>query len=177
MENVEQTMFHIADGELMEAKKYKDPVYAEVYEHYVRIGVIGYSKQQFNTAYAEMDIFLALHNVKHTYQTKLQKKIKVELVSGLTDIGIPGIAYRYVKSVFEPEMVKTVGIACAKANDFPQFPVDEKHIIGENWGDESDYFLDNIDCLIRIGGGDQSMKEVETFKQRYPEKLVLEYNL
>lgn len=177
MKNIEQTMFHIADGDLMEAKKYTDPVYAEIYEHPVRIGVIGYSKQDFNKAYAEMDMFLALHNVKHTYETKLQKKIRVDLVSGLTDMGIPGIAYRYVKSVFEPNMVKTVGIACAKAKDFEQFPVDERHIIGTEWGDESDFFLDNIDCLIRIGGGDQSMGEVATFKSRYPEKLVLEYDL
>lgn len=177
MKNIEQTIFHIADGDLMEAKKYTDPVYAEIYENPVRIGVIGYSKQEFNRGYAEMDMFLALHNIKYTYQTNLQKKIKVELVSGLTDMGIPGIAYRYVKSVFEPEMVKTVGVACSKAKDYPQFPVDEKHIIGDEWGDESDYFLNNIDCLIRIGGGEQSMREVATFKSRYPEKLVLEYDL
>ena len=173
----ERDQFDLADGELMEVKKYTDPVYDGLYEKPIKIGVVGYSKQDFNRGYAEMDMFLALHNVKHTFETTRQKTIRVELVSGLTDLGIPAIAYRLVTSVFPRELVKTVGIACEKAKDFKQFPVDERHIIGTDWGDESDFFLDNIDCLIRIGGGNQSMQEVETFKQRYPGKLVLEYEL
>lgn len=176
IKKIEQTMFHVADGELMEAKKYTPPIYDSIHTVPIRVGVVGYSSKKFDTEKAEFLLFLAFQNVKHTFETTLQKTIKIELVSGLTDVGVPALAYRGAISIFGPT-TRTVGIACAKAKDFPQFPVDEKHIIGDNWGDESDYFLDNIDCLIRIGGGDQSMKEVETFKQRYPEKLVLEYNL
>lgn len=177
MKKIEKTMLHIADGELMEAKKYTDPVYQEIHDTPIRIGVIGYSKQTFDEGHAGMDIFLALHNIKHTYETKIQKKIQVELVSGLTDIGIPALAYRYAKSVFSDSLVKTVGIACAKAREYPQFPVDEKHIIGTEWGDESEYFINNIDCLVRVGGGEQSMKEAAMFKQIHPDNMLLETNL
>jgi hypothetical protein len=39
-------------------------------------------------------------------------------------------------------------------------------IIGENWGDESSAFLDEIDVIVRIGGGKQSLTEVQTFKDK-----------
>ena len=33
------------------------------------------------------------------------------------------------------------------------------------------------DIMIRVGGGPQAMKEIKMFKERYPDKLVIEYDL
>ncbi len=86
-------------------------------------------------------------------------------------MGIPALAYR--------EAVKrgwrTVGVACAKAKDYDLFEVDEKHIVGEEWGDESERFLDMIDMMVKVGGGKQSKEEAEKAKKMG--KLVFEYDL
>ncbi|MBI4148037.1 hypothetical protein HY490_01990 [Candidatus Woesearchaeota archaeon] len=70
---------------------------------------------------------------------------------------------------------RTVGIACAKAKDYELFPVNEKIIVGDNWGDESPVFLNYIDVLVRVGGGAQSKRETAETKSRG--KPVIEYDL
>lgn len=116
------------------------------------IGVIGYSAQKFDNAIAKQYLEEALLPYKYE---------NVELVSGLTDTGISSIAYRLADSFGW----KTVGIACSKASSYTCYPVDRKQIIGNDWGDESSAFLDQLDLLIRIGGGEQSMKEVQDAKR------------
>lgn len=86
-------------------------------------------------------------------------------------MGIPALAYREaVKKGW-----KTVGIACEKAKEYDLFDVDEKHIVGKEWGDESESFLDMIDMMIKVGGGKQSKEEAEKAKKMG--KLVFEYEL
>ena len=93
------------------------------------------------------------------------------VISGLTDMGIPALAYR--------EAVRrnwgTMGVACEKAKEYELFPVDHKVISGKEWGDESEVFLYNIDLLIRIGGGTQSLEETQKAKDMGVE--VYEYDL
>lgn len=148
----------------------------------LRIGVVGYSDD------AKVDEFLksrvwtrnnlswTISNVQRELQYTHGRCDQYELVSGLTNTGVPAIAYDFVThgSVNKETFIKTVGFACSKAKDFPQFPVDEKYIIGTEWGDESDAFLDYIDALIRIGNGEQSIRECEMFKRLYPEKPIQE---
>jgi len=82
------------------------------------------------------------------------------VVSGYTDVGVPGIAYR-VAGKFGME---TIGIACSKAYDHPRYPCDEVIIVGDDWGDESKTFLASIDELIKVGGGKQSEAEFKSFE-------------
>jgi len=77
------------------------------------------------------------------------------IVSGLTALGIPLLAYKYAES----RGWKTMGIACSKAGDYECYACDRIHIVGDNWGDETSAFLASIDVLIRIGGGKQSLEE------------------
>lgn len=49
------------------------------------------------------------------------------------------------------------------------------NIYGKEWGDESELFLKNVDILVRVGGGKQSLKEVENFK--LTNKPIIEYDL
>lgn len=117
-----------------------------------RIGVIGYSSQAFDEDTARR-IFLDLFK-----EIKLKEGLNVEVVSGLTWMGIPGLAYE-IATAFDWE---TVGIAPTCVKEFELFPCDRVIYVGDDWGEESDYFLDSIDVLIKIGGGQQSNDEAES---------------
>jgi len=132
----------------------------------ISVGVVGYSGAKFDETIAKALMAIALDVVESNH-----KSDKYELVSGLTDVGIPAIAYRMA----EKRGWKLVGIACSKADEYDCYDVDEKIIEGEDWGDESKTFLDRIDVLIRIGGGKQSIEETETAKEKGID--VYEYDL
>lgn len=132
------------------------------------IGVVGYSAMKFDE---EMAILLLAQGLD--ILTKGQEN--VEVVSGLTDLGIPGLSYRLANR----RGYKTVGVACKEAFDCILFPVEEQVIVGEKWGDESETFINRIDALIRVGGGKQSLKEVEMFKKKdnFEPEFLIEFEL
>jgi len=132
----------------------------------LNVGVVGFSGAKFNENVAKALIAIALDVVEENNEAD-----EYALVSGLTDMGVPAIAYRAA----DKRGWKTVGIACSEANDYECYDVDEKIIEGEKWGDESKTFLDYIDVLVRIGGGKQSMEETEKAKEMG--KSVYEYDL
>ena len=121
----------------------------------LRIGVVGYSTKYFNKKDAQEKIERVIKGIIK------KNKLPVSIVSGLTNIGVPAIAYKIAKEYG----FKTVGYACKKALDMELFDVDKKNIIGDNWGDESEEFLNNIDVLIKAGGGEQSKKELKKAKE------------
>lgn len=133
----------------------------------IQVGVVGYSSGKFDKERAEHLVFAALNVLYNRYEGNMT------IVSGLTDLGIPGLAYQYAKR----ENLKTVGIACAKAEEYKCFPVDKRVIVGKDWGDESQYFLSSIDFMVRVGGGPQSHNEVREFKKMHGEKNIIEYEL
>jgi len=65
---------------------------------------------------------------------------------------------------------RTVGYACGLAADFEKFPVDEEHIIGNQWGAESVSFVDhathsgNMFYMVNIAGGNQAARETEAVR-------------
>lgn len=138
------------------------------------IGVIGYSAQEYDKSKGAEYLLFSMFDMEHllTYELGCNR---FKLVSGLTNLGIPKEAYSLANILGDD--VIAVGFACSKAKDYPQFPVDEKHIIGTEWGDESEAFLSDLDGLIRIGGGEQSHEEAKKFKEMYPEKPIIEFDL
>lgn len=133
-------------------------------EDLFHVGVVGYSSQKFDEKKAE-------ELLKNEFEKLKQSGKNISIVSGLTDLGIPKIAYKLAKQFG----FFTVGIACEKAYEYDCFPVDKKIIIGEDWGDESQTFLKQIEMLIRIGGGKQSLAEVEEAKKKGV--TIIEYEL
>lgn len=121
-----------------------------------RVGICGYSAQKFNEDKARSILLANLIQLKEQYGDKLI------VVSGMTWQGVPGIGYE-VASALD---LHTVGIACVKAKSELQFPCDAKYFVGEDWPDASETFIDNIDLLIRIGGGKISHKEAELAKDQ-----------
>ena len=133
----------------------------------LKIGVVGYSPP------TKFDEIKAARMINEAYDLLESQypKIKKTVVSGLTNVGVPSIAYREaVKRGY-----KTIGVACEKAYDFLLFPVNESFIVGKEWGDESPKFLSLIDVIIRIGGGKQSAREV--LESKVQGKQIIEYNL
>lgn len=122
----------------------------------LRIGVVGYSGQKFNANGATKILAKALDDIAS------ETNEEISLVSGLTDVGIPAIAYRLAAQ----RGWSTVGVACSKAMEFAVFPVDSSLIVGTEWGDESETFLNMIDVLVRVGGGNQSKAETAAAKKR-----------
>lgn len=129
----------------------------EAAQKYYRIGVVGYSAAYFDRQKAR-EILEGL--IKKAVKD-CPSDHKISIVSGLTNLGIPAIAYK----IAQDEGYHTVGYACSEAEQFSCFPVDKKNIIGDNWGDESEEFLTNIDVLCRVGGGKQSKEEAVKAKK------------
>ncbi|MBB3123283.1 hypothetical protein FHS04_000780 [Mesoflavibacter sabulilitoris] len=131
------------------------------------IGVVGYCPP------TKFDIHLANKMINEAYDI-IEKKFPETpkmVVSGLTNVGVLKIAYE--QAILRKWSTK--GVACSLANNYPLFPVDEQIIIGDNWGDESEEFLLNLDCMIRIGMGDQSIRECNIIREKgLP---TFEYNL
>jgi hypothetical protein len=127
----------------------------------LRIGVVGFSKPDFDHAHAtalleqSMSTFLQYFAITPEY---------AEVVSGLTDAGVPRIAYQYAVA----NGMKTVGISASKALHVASgvFKVNLQILEGAEFGDESERFIDYIDVLIRIGGGPQSRREAAMFVQK-----------
>lgn len=134
----------------------------------MKIGVVGYSSGKFDEVKARSMVEMGLASVE-----RQAGRMVSELVSGLTDVGVPGIAYR----VADEQDITTIGIACFKAYEYDCYPVSDSIIVGKDWGDESEEFLSYIDALIRVGGGDQSFTEVESFKEMKPDAVVVEFDL
>lgn len=134
----------------------------------MRVGVVGYSAAKFDVDKARLLVDVGLSYFRKQYDGKM-----FEVVSGLTNLGVPALAYAWAAD----NKVFTVGIACSKATEYDCYPVDHKIIEGSEWGDESDTFLEYIDVMLRIGGGKQSLEEAATFTRKYPHKAIIELEL
>lgn len=127
----------------------------------LKIGLVGYSDKKFDKDFATRLVNIGLLTAVNE-NLKDHRPEEIFIVSGLTNIGIPALGYSFAKAIGW----KTVGIACSKASEYDCFPVDERIIVGSEWGDESETFLNYIDALVRVGGGKQSLKEEELAKQK-----------
>lgn len=125
----------------------------------VKIGVVGFSHNQFNKKEAYSKLRHILARVISGYDPA-----EVELVSGYTASGVPQIAY----TLADEMGITTVGFSAKQALTVKSgvYPVKKAILVGQNFGDESQDFVEYIDVLIRIGGGKQSRHEVELFKRR-----------
>jgi len=134
----------------------------------INVGVVGYSGAKFNEDIAKALLAIALDVVEENHKDK-----EYTLVSGLTDLGVPALAYRAA----DKRGWKTMGVACSEAEEYDCYDVDETIIEGDNWGDESETFLSKLDVFVRIGGGKQSLEETEAARGKKNIKAVYEYDL
>ncbi len=138
-------------------KLFRQPVY---------LGVMGYSGQKFSVETAKSLLLNVFSEVRSEFP-----KSTIIVVSGLTHLGIPGLAYDLAKELGW----KTAGVACTEAFQYKCFPCDEVTIVGHNWGEESQTFLQKCLLFTRIGGGKQT--KAETAQAIKMGKRVIEHDL
>ncbi|MDQ3008844.1 MAG: hypothetical protein M3Q81_04595 [bacterium] len=137
-----------------------------------RVGVIGFSKQLFDTELAEAAIVAEIIKV-----TKEFPDLELVIVSGYTNMGVPEIAHELANRYG----LRTVGIACSKAlsgfkaREFDLCKVDYSIIVGDEWGKESPTLFRYCHQFIRVGGGNQAHEEAAAIKAI--NKPITEYNL
>lgn len=122
------------------------------------VGVVGYCPP---TKFDEVEARILVVDAYSRIQDQFGDR-EIVIVSGLTNVGVLAIAYAEATK----RGWQTVGIACERAREHPHYPVDEKIIVGENWGDESTTFLAELDAIVRIGVGKQSIREAEVIKNK-----------
>lgn len=126
----------------------------------LKIGVVGYVRELGEAGQKAQHL---LNQAFDAIVAANPRVTEIWVVSGLSDLGVLGIAYRTAKN----RGWKTEGVACGMVHGKPWFEgIDTYTIIGQEWGDESEAFLAACDVLVRIGGGDQSLREAALFKQR-----------
>lgn len=128
----------------------------------LRIGIVGFSQRHFDHDAAREHLRRFIAAILDCEEAKAATP---ELVSGLTNQGVPKLAYELARELG----LVTVGIAPRQAARVRAglFPVDRKLIVGERFGDESPVFIACIDKLVRVGGGPQSRAEVDLFRAKY----------
>ena len=125
----------------------------------LKIGIVGSSATGFDPEKARALLMSAVSDI--AYQLK---PADIEIVSGLKNTGIPKQAYEFAERCG----YKTIGIDAneVKNESYELYPVDECRFAGSNNGDESGYFVDCIDALIRVGGSTNCLHKVDLFKQK-----------
>jgi hypothetical protein len=130
------------------------------------IGVVGYSGGKFDESIAKALLILAFDIVEAD-----NKSDEYAVVSGCSDMGIPSLAYREA----DKRGWETVCLSAEEVKEYDCYDTDKEMYFGEKFGDESEEFIKYIDCLVRIGGGEQSLKETEMAKDA--DMPVYEYDL
>jgi len=134
------------------------------------IGVVGYSAQKFDEQEAREILEEAFDDIEEEYVDNGDWE-KISVVSGLTNQGIPKIAYQ----IADERGYDTIGVAPLEADDYDLYDVDEIIYEGENFGDESETFIDMVDVFVKVGGGDQSQHEMELAEAE--DISILEFDL
>ena len=152
----------------IESKNYLKEVAANFkIEKKLKIGVVGFSRSQFDKP-------MAILKLRNIFEKLVEKHgvENIEIVSGYTNAGVPRIAYQLADHFG----MDTTGFSARQALKVRSgvYPVKKIVLIGEKFGDESVCFVRYIDRLIRIGGGRQSRKEVELFKELYTHEVLPE---
>lgn len=134
------------------------------------VGVVGYSSQKFDEQEAREILEEAFDDIEEEYVDNGDFE-KISVVSGLTNQGIPKIAYQ----IADERGYDTIGVAPLEADDYDLYDVDEIIYEGENFGDESETFIDMIDVFVKVGGGDQSQHEMDLAESE--DISILEFDL
>lgn len=133
----------------------------------LKIGVVGFSRNQFNQKDADKKLRQFIAQIIDNKDVQ-----HIEIVSGLTNMGVPRLAYLLADELG----ITTVGFSASQAFRVRAgiYPVKKQIIVGQKFGDESAEFIKYIDVLVRIGGGKQSRHETELFKQTHADKDLSE---
>lgn len=124
----------------------------------LNIGVVGYGHVPFDRDEALRLLGEGLDAVLVDNPTATS----INLISALTDQGIPALAY----SIAKERGWKTIAVACTEARGRSCSPVDMHLIVGDTWSDTNTNFFALCDAIVRIGGGKRCAAEVVEFARK-----------
>lgn len=131
----------------------------EKFNELYKIGVVGFSDE--NKMHPDTYTLLA-NLIKQICETDVKKNSFV-FVGGYTNTGINRILYDCCKT----NGVLIGAICSGKHKEYECWPdVDYLEVIGNEWGDESESFVNSLDLIIRIDGGEQSHSEILMAKEK-----------
>ena len=132
----------------------------------MKIGIIGTSRYNLVDKNKVNDLIQQSYN---DLIDKIDKSTDLEIVYG--GGVVPMTWFEFAKN----KGIKTTQIINPKVKNQPN--ESKTIVIGNTYGDESSYFLNYIDGLIKIGGGPQSESEKKSFLEIKKDCLFMEYEL
>ena len=143
----------------------------------INIGFIGYSDTKFDKKIAKQIIYDIFQIIERKYCTDDNLNTKINIITGATNLGIPAIVYEIAnnENIKYGKWFTLVGVMAKEGYQYELYPCDEIYSYGENFGDESEEFINRLDILYKIGGGKQSIKEFQMANDKGIE--VYEYSL
>ena len=115
----------------------------------MNIGFVGYSDVKDKDTEVKMR-----QAVKDIFDTLPDCSI----VTGCTNLGISKYVY---EEASRRGISPLIGVMAKEGYQYELYPCDIIYAIGNNFGDESTFFIDMIDVLYKVGGGNQSKKEFQ----------------
>ena len=126
----------------------------------MKIGFVGFSDE---SCFDEIKARRIIDTIFDSFSDMFSNEEEIYIVSGGTNMGIPRLVYE--KATLENEKFGVnyicIGVMAKEGYNYSLYPCDHIHAIGKHFGDESQYFIDSIDRLYKIGGGTQSNKEFQ----------------
>src|SRR4030042_217595 len=113
-------------------------------------------KKRFNENTNDTEDFNLDDDIEADYITN-GRHSTIRVISGGTIFGISKIAY----DVSSDRGYATMAIVPEQARSYHLYDVDDIVWVGEKFGEESETFVDMLDVLVKIGGGDQSNNEAK----------------
>ena len=123
----------------------------------VRVGVVGYVSERFDTVEAWKLVQKGFETVRRNFPGKT-----FEVVSTMQDRGVPQAAYYQAAQ----NGWATVGVAPAEVLNEKTWPTDTAKCAGEKWGDEQNAFLEAVDVVVSVGRNNFSLATVKEAKKR-----------
>ena len=129
----------------------------------INIGFVGYSDTKFDKKIAKQIIYDIFQIIERKYCTDDNLNTKINIITGTTNLGIPAIVYEIAnnENIKYGKWFTLVGVMAKEGYQYELYPCDEIYSYGENFGDESEEFINRLDILYKIGGGKQSIKEFQ----------------
>lgn len=137
----------------------------------LKVGVVGYCPPStFDKTEADRMISEAYDQIERDHP----EADSFACVSGLYDVGVL-LHIAYEESWRRGWRLVGFTATVAKPYGQPLYTIDEEIIVGDQWGEDSDAFVQYIDVLVRIGLGPQSLREASACKEAG--KRTYEYDL
>lgn len=130
----------------------------------INFGFVGFSDVQNKATEKEMrdEVARIFSIIERKYCTAANENVVLKIIAGATNMGISKYVYEEAEK-FNREYgnwFTLVGVMAKEGYKYPLYPCDIVYAVGDRFGEESSFFINDLcDELYKIGGGEQSKRE------------------